>query len=95
MAENKIYFNSGALFKVKEKKNEKAPDYRTQIQLDTETLNAIIESGGKISIAGWIRSGGSGQFVSLLVSADNYVPKEKSEPVRSSKSDEFEDEILF
>lgn len=92
---DKIYFNSGALFKVKDKKNDKAPDYRTQIQLDDATLDAIVASNGKISIAGWLRGGSSGQFVSLLVSADNYVPKEKAEPVKTIQSNDFDDDIAF
>ena len=94
MANDKVYFNSGALFKTTDKKSEKEPDYRATIQLDEDTLDAIIASSGKIKIAGWLRDSAKGKFVSLLVSADNYV-KPETKPVQNNapqdaKSSRFE-----
>ena len=99
MANDKIYYNSSALFKVKDKKSEKAPDYRASVQLDVETLDAIIASGGKLSIAGWLRDGAQGQFVSLLLSADSYV-KPETKPVQNNapqdaKRSDFDDDVAF
>ena len=96
MANDKIYYNSSALFKVKDKKSEKAPDYRASVQLDVETLDAIIASGGKVSIAGWLRDGAQGQFVSLLVSADSYVkPSEGNTPTQSNNAPQDAKRIGF
>ena len=89
MAEKKVYFNSGFLNKVKDKKSDKAPDYRINITLDTDTLDAIIAAGGKVQLAGWEREGANGKYISFVASADNFVkepnpgeyirPKEKIE----------------
>lgn len=50
--------NSGVLFKNDKKGNEKAPDYKGKINID----------GKEKEIAGWIREGKSGQFLSLKIS---------------------------
>jgi len=92
MAEKKVYFNSGFLNKVKDKKSDKAPDYRINITLDTETLNNIIAAGGKIQLAGWNRQGANGEYVSFVASADNFVPQTTSGPIAS---DELESDIPF
>ena len=91
MAE-KIYYNSGALFKVKDKKSDKAPDYRTQIQLDEATLQSLIDCGGKLSIAGWLREGQGTKFVSLLVSADNYQKEASAGTTQRQEHKSFEKE---
>ena len=102
MANDKVYFNSGALFKIKDKKSDKQPDYRSSIQLDVDTLDGIIASGGKLSIAGWLKNGAQGQFVSLLLSADNYVKPETkpvqnnaSQDAKSSKFENIDEDIPF
>lgn len=98
---DKIYYNSGALFEVKNKKSAKAPDYRTQITIDAETLKAIVATNGKISIAAWSREGASGDFISLLVSADTYVKEapiaatQRAENKSNKQEDEFENDIPF
>ena len=83
----KIYYNTGFLNKVKEKKSDKAPDYRSNIILYTDTLDAIIAAGGKISLAGWLYQGNS---VRLSVSADNYV-KPAQEP---AKANGYQEEVI-
>ena len=50
--------NSGVLFKNDKKGNEKAPDWKGKINID----------GKEKEMAGWIREGKSGQFLSLKVS---------------------------
>lgn len=49
--------NSGVFFK-NEKKSEKAPDYKGKLNVN----------GKDFEIAGWIREGKSGKFISLKVS---------------------------
>lgn len=58
---------SGVLFKVREKRSEKAPDYTGKVQVD----------GEEYRLAGWIRTGKSGaKFLSLKVSvADEDTPR--------------------
>lgn len=95
MAE-KIYYNSGILNKVKDKKNDKAPDYRINLTLDTDTLDAIIKAGGKLQLAGWNRQGRTGEFISFVASADTYM-KPASEPEKANGyiADELESDIPF
>jgi uncharacterized protein (DUF736 family) len=50
--------NSGVLFKNDKKGNEKAPDYKGKINVN----------GKELEIAGWVREGKSGKFISLKVS---------------------------
>lgn len=85
---DKIYYNSSALFKVRDKKSEKAPDYNATIQLDSDTLDAIVKSGGKIRVAGWLREGAKGKFVSLMLTADDYVKPDSTEANDYSKHDD-------
>ena len=85
MAEKKVYFNSGFLNKVKDKKSDKAPDYRINITLDTDTLDAIIAAGGKLQLAGWKRQGANGEYISFVASADTFVPQQTSGPIASDE----------
>ena len=65
--------NSGVLFKNDKKGNEKAPDYKGKVNIE----------GKEKDIAGWIREGKSGKFISIKISEpmkkDNvFVNKPKS-----------------
>ena len=92
---NKIYYNSGFLNKVKEKKSEKAPDYRSSIQLDDVTIHEILATGGKVSIAGWNYN----DTVRLVLSADTYVKpaqeNAKSNGYQPQTAEELEEDIPF
>ncbi len=85
MAEKKVYFNSGFLNEVKNKKSDKAPDYRINITLDVDTLNNIIAAGGKLQLAGWKRQGANGEYISFVASADTFVPQQTSGPIASDE----------
>jgi uncharacterized protein (DUF736 family) len=50
--------NSGVLFKNDKKGNEKAPDYKGKVNIE----------GKEKEIAGWIREGKSGKFISIKIS---------------------------
>jgi hypothetical protein len=91
MAE-KIYYNSGILNFIKDKKSPKAPDCRINMTLDADTLDAIIAAGGKMQLAGWEREGRNGKFTSFVASADTFVPKTTSGLIAS---DELESDIPF
>lgn len=93
---DKIYYNSGILNQIKDKKSDKAPDYRINLTLDSDTIDAIIKAGGKMQLAGWNRQGRTGEFVSFVASADTYV-KPSGEPAKANGyiSDELESDIPF
>ena len=95
MAEKKVYFNSGFLNKVKDKKSDKAPDYRINITLDTDTLDAIIAAGGKLQLAGWEREGANGKYVSFVASADTFKPAGEPAKANGYVADELESDIPF
>ena len=92
---DKIYYNSGFLNKVKEKKSDKAPDYRSNIQLDDATIDAIVAAGGKVSLAGWNYN----DTVRLVISADTYVrpaqENAKSNGYQPQAAEELEEDIPF
>jgi hypothetical protein len=50
--------NSGVMFKNDKKGNEKAPDYKGKVNIE----------GKDKDIAGWIREGKSGKFISIKIS---------------------------
>jgi len=62
---NLKYPNTGVLFKQDRKKSDKAPDWTGTLEIDDELLKAAIVSGAKLRIAGWVRSGRNGEFISL------------------------------
>ena len=74
MAEKKIYLDSGFTNTVK-KTSDKSPDYRINITLGVDTIDAIIASGGKLQLSGWKANYGKGDTVSWKASADTFVPK--------------------
>lgn len=55
--------NNFAIFKVAEKKNDKAPDYRITINVGTKEQPQYEEVGG-----GWIKEGQKGKFISCTLS---------------------------
>jgi hypothetical protein len=75
MAEKKVYLDSGFTNTVK-KTSDKSPDYRINITLGLDTIDAIIASGGKLQLSGWKANYGKGDTVSWKASADTYVPKD-------------------
>jgi hypothetical protein len=74
MAEKKIYLDSGFTNTVK-KTSDKSPDYRINITLGVDTIDAIIASGGKLQLSGWKANYGKGDTVSWKASADTFVQK--------------------
>jgi len=84
------------IFKNNYKKSDKAPDYRINLTLDTDTIDAIIKANGKMQLAGWKREGRTGEFVSFVASADDYV-KPAGEPAKANGyvADELESDIPF
>ena len=92
---DKIYYNSGIMNVVRDKKSEKAPDYRINLTLDADTLDAIVAAGGKLQLAGWKREGRTGEFVSFVASADTYI-KPAGEPAKANGYvNELKDDIPF
>lgn len=62
----------GALFKEHEKKSANGPDYRGNVMI-----------GGTVyELAGWIKQGGKGSFLSLKAQE----PREKRQPERQSRA---------
>ena len=74
MTEKKIYLDSGFTNTVK-KTSDKSPDYRINITLGVDTIDAIIASGGKLQLSGWKANYGKGDTVSWKASADTFVSK--------------------
>jgi len=70
--------NSGVLFSNKDKKNEKSPDY---------SGNVVI-NGQELRLAGWLKEGKNGKFISLSVSVDNKTENKPTPTVRLN--DEWE-----
>jgi len=61
---------SGVLFPEKEKKSEKAPDFKGNIML----------GGKQVRIAGWKKQGQRGTFISLQVDNKPKAPAKNTEP---------------
>ena len=69
--------NSGVLFKNDKKGNEKAPDYKGKVNVE----------GNEKDIAGWIREGKSGKFISIKISE----PMEKDNVFDNKPKTVFDD----
>jgi uncharacterized protein (DUF736 family) len=79
----------GALFKVREKRNDKAPDYNGNIDVDKELIDLVQSGAEKIQLAGWLKTAKSGnKYISLRVSAP-YEKKENSGGRRASSDDDI------
>jgi len=77
--EKKQYDNSGILFRVDEKNNDKDRDYRGEL-----TVN-----GADFWLSGWIKQGKNGKFLGLSVK-----PKNETAGTSKAKP-EFDDQIPF
>jgi len=82
--ENKPGF--GALFKVDDKKSPNGPDYRGTF---------ADPNGVSYEIAGWLKDGKRGEFLSLKVSLPRERPADRAEPAQAASNNPFDDEIPF
>jgi uncharacterized protein (DUF736 family) len=62
--------NSGALFRDQDKKNPKAPDYTGKLDVE----------GKEYRIAGWLRGGQNGKFLSLKIEEPMKRPNRPAAP---------------
>ena len=82
----------GALFKVREKKSDKAPDYNGNIDVDKELIDLVQSGAEKIQLAGWLKTAKSGnKYISLRVSA----PYEKSNNNSGGRRASSDDDVPF
>ena len=67
-----------AIFKAKEKKSDKSPDYTSSVKVETRTVS---EPGVEYSLAGWAREAKTGtKYISVLVKPKDDGYKKQSEP---------------
>jgi hypothetical protein len=90
--ETKKYYG-GALFINRNKTNEKAPDLSGDVEINMDTLRALVELAKKneplkMRMAGWVKEGKSGKFYSIQLSENKQ--QEKPKPKVS-----FDDDIPF
>lgn len=90
--ETKKYYG-GALFINRNKTNEKAPDLSGDVEINMETLKALVELAKKneplkMRMAGWVKEGKSGKFYSIQLSENKQ--QEKAKPKAS-----FDDDLPF
>jgi uncharacterized protein (DUF736 family) len=77
--------NSGVLFKNKEKKTEKHPDYRGEVNV----------GGTEFFLAAWLKKSKAGEtYMSLSVTEKN-ANNTRSSPKEIPKSDDFDDDLPF
>jgi hypothetical protein len=69
------YDMSGILFRETDKKSEKSPDYTGKLTL----------GGEEYRLAGWIREGKKGKFLSLKVSTYDDAPARKAQQEADSE----------
>ena len=79
--------NSGALFKNKEKTNEKQPDYKGPVNVD----------GKDYWLSGWINQArGTGEtYMKVLLTPKDAQPAAAPPPAKADADDPFADEIPF
>ena len=86
------YPNSGALWPAKERKNDKAPNVRGSIKMESDLLQELINqaNGGlvEIELAGWTREYNDKKFISLK----GGIPYKKDKP---QQKDEDQSDIPF
>lgn len=75
----------GTLFKNDKDGNDKRPDYRGELMLD----------GTLMEVAGWIKEGKRGKWVSLSVKPKEERPAAPPAKPRKIEAHEFKDDIPF
>ena len=79
----------GALFKVRQKKNDKAPDYNGNLDVDKELIDLVQSGAEKVQLAGWLKTSKTGnKYISLRVSAP-YEKKNNSGGSSNSSDDDI------
>jgi hypothetical protein len=90
--ETKKYYG-GRLFINRNKTNERAPDLSGDVEINMETLKALVELAKKneplkMRMAGWVREGQNGKYYSISLSENKQQEKPKPKPA-------FDDDIPF
>lgn len=79
----------GALFKVRQKKSDKAPDYNGNLDVDKELIDLVQSGAEKVQLAGWLKTSKTGnKYISLRVSAP-YENKNNSGGSSNSSDDDI------
>ena len=86
------YPNTGALFRVKEKKHDKMPDMNGSLKIDKHYLLSLIEESTsqliEIKFGGWTKESAAGnKYLSLKI--DTRPPMEKAPKVENDDSDDI------
>lgn len=74
------YQNSGSLNRTREKTSDRAPDFYGRLEITGEVLQALNE-GKPIRLAGWMREGRYGEFISLKAAVEK--PRQEQERATS------------
>ena len=82
MTTERQYDNTGILFRNEDKTGEREPDYRGRATID----------GREFQLAGWIKTGKRGKFLTIAVKPKEPTDEKKPKP---SMADEMSDEIPF
>ncbi len=90
------YPNSGALFRNTRATNPKAPQHEGDVELDADLLRALVANAKagkpiKLRLAGWVKEGRNGDFISLKAS----IPQERQERREEAPSRQIDDDIPF
>lgn len=98
--------NKGTLNHTREKRSERSPDFYGRIQISGEVLAALNE-GKPIRLAGWMRDGKYGEFISLAAevekpregydwkAAEQKAHETNAQPSQDAIAGEFDDDIPF
>jgi uncharacterized protein (DUF736 family) len=82
----------GALFKSKNKVNDKAPDYSGSVDVDEDLVSLVQAGHEKLQISGWLKTAKSGnKYISIRVSA----PYNKENKTQRRGSNSSDDDIPF
>jgi hypothetical protein len=77
--------DTGVLFKARNKKSDRHPDYTGKINV----------AGKDMRLAAWIKDGRSGKFLSIKVSDYQVNGEGKPAPNREAPADDLDDDIPF
>lgn len=103
MEEQRKYYG-GALFPNDRKTSDKAPDYSGDFEIDPETWQALVDAEArgeplKFRIAGWIKQGRRGDFISTKGSPMQRQGgggrRGASEPLPGRRSRPVDDDIPY